>query len=66
MIARSWHLATGLLVERLKEHNNGVYYVVFCPDGQRMVSGRLDKTLKYWDIAPLREQMGQDMWWGCH
>ncbi|KAI8976622.1 WD40-repeat-containing domain protein [Trametes punicea] len=30
-----------------------VYSVAFTPDGHGLVSGSLDKTLKYWDVRPL-------------
>jgi hypothetical protein len=37
----------------LRGYNGSVYSVVFTPDGKGLVSGSLDKTLKYWDVSDL-------------
>jgi glucose repression regulatory protein TUP1 len=50
-VIRIWDLATGVLVERLRGHQDSVYTVAFTPDGKGLVSGSLDKTLKYWDVS---------------
>ncbi len=42
-----------MLVERLRGHRDSVYSVAFTPDGRGLVSGSLDKTLKYWDVSGL-------------
>jgi general transcriptional corepressor TUP1 len=42
-----WEVNTKLLVERLEGHTDSVYSVAFTPDGMGLVSGSLDKTLKY-------------------
>ena len=39
-----------MLIERLRGHKDSVYSVAFTPDGQGLISGSLDKTLKYWDV----------------
>ncbi|KAF7316017.1 Chromatin associated protein [Mycena indigotica] len=44
---------TGVLLERLRGHRDSVYSVVFTPDGRGVISGSLDKTLKYWDVSAL-------------
>ncbi len=46
-------MATGVLVERLRGHRDSVYSVAFTADGKGLVSGSLDKTLKYWDVSGL-------------
>lgn len=40
-------------MERLRGHRDSVYSVAFTPDARGLVSGSLDKTLKYWDVARL-------------
>jgi len=48
-----WDIATGILVDCLNGHGDGIYSVEFTPDGKGLVSGSLDKTLKYWDVTGL-------------
>jgi glucose repression regulatory protein TUP1 len=52
-IVRIWDTVSGVLVERLRGHQDSVYSVAFTPDGRGLVSGSLDKSLKYWDLRPL-------------
>ncbi|KAJ7035607.1 chromatin associated protein [Mycena alexandri] len=49
-VVRIWAVATGVLVEQLRGHQDSVYSVVFTRDGHGIVSGSLDNTLKYWDL----------------
>jgi len=43
-----------LMSEKTDAHSNWVYSVAFSPDGTKIVSGSLDKTIKVWDLgAPL-------------
>ena len=44
---------TGELLETLRGHSDSVYSVAFTPDARGLVSGSLDKTLKYWDVSRL-------------
>ncbi|KIJ52189.1 hypothetical protein M422DRAFT_243794 [Sphaerobolus stellatus SS14] len=37
------------MVEPLKGHTDSVYSVAFSPDGQRVVSGSYDETIRIWD-----------------
>jgi len=53
MVVYIWNVATGGLLERLEGHQDGVYSVAFTQDGKGLVSGGLDKTLKYWDVTGL-------------
>ncbi|KAH6896241.1 WD40-repeat-containing domain protein [Coprinopsis sp. MPI-PUGE-AT-0042] len=46
-------LRTGTLVERLRGHGDSVYSVAFTPDGRGLVSGSLDRTIRYWDLSHL-------------
>lgn len=52
-VVRIWDVSTGLLVQKLRGHQDSVYSVVFTPDGRSLVSGSLDKTLKCWDVSGL-------------
>jgi len=53
-----WDARTGELLETLQGHRNWVYSVAFTPDGRGLVSGSLDKTLKYWDVSRLANALG--------
>ena len=55
---RIWDARTGELLERLRGHKDSVYSVAFTPDARGLVSGSLDKTLKYWDVARLASGTG--------
>ena len=48
-IVRIWEVATGVLVMRLRGHQDSVTCVAFTPDGRGIVSGSLDNTLKLWE-----------------
>src|SRR4051794_35513127 len=39
----------------LKGHNETIYAVAFSPDGQQLVTGSFDKTLKLWDARTGKE-----------
>jgi general transcriptional corepressor TUP1 len=57
-VVRIWDARTGELLERLRGHKDSVYSVAFTPDARGLVSGSLDKTLKYWDVARLASGAG--------
>ena len=40
-------------MDRLLGHTDSVYTVAFSPDGNGVVRGSLEGTLKYWDLRPL-------------
>lgn len=45
----------GTLIARLDGeggHKDSVYSVAFGPDGETLVSGSLDKTIKMWQLLP--------------
>ncbi|KAG2078465.1 hypothetical protein BDR04DRAFT_963546, partial [Suillus decipiens] len=49
---RLWDAATGQPVgEPLRGHTNSVASVSFSPDGNRIVSGSEDETVRLWDAA---------------
>jgi WD40 repeat protein len=47
-----WHVATGLLLRTLTARNSmPIYSVSFSSDGQRLVSGGDDHTVKIWEVS---------------
>ena len=40
-----------LLSEKTNAHSHWVTSVAFSPDGTKIVSGSLDKTIKVWDLG---------------
>ena len=44
-----WDANTGICLQTLKGHSDGVTSVAFSPDGTRIISGSYDKTIKIWD-----------------
>ena len=52
-LVRIWDVATGTLLERLQGHSGKIYSVAFTFDGKGLVSGSLDKSVKYWDVSLL-------------
>ena len=52
-IVRIWDVATGALLEQLQGHKDSIYSVAFTFDGRGLVSGSLDKSVKYWDVSVL-------------
>ena len=40
-----------LLSEKTNAHSGDINSVAFSPDGTKIVSGSLDKTIKVWDVG---------------
>ena len=59
-IVRIWDIASGTLLERLQGHKDGIYSVAFTSDGKGLVSGSLDKSMKYWDVGALAAGSGKN------
>jgi WD40 repeat protein len=49
-----WDSLTGTLVRSFRGHTGLVSSLAFSPDGQRLVSGSRDKTVKIWDMTELK------------
>jgi WD40 repeat protein/serine/threonine protein kinase len=49
-----WDSRTGTLIHSFRGHTGVVTNVAFTPDGRRLISGSRDRTMKVWDLAPLR------------
>jgi len=48
---RMWNLHQGKLLCVLREHLDKVYTLAFSPDGQTLVSGGEDMTVKIWRLS---------------
>ncbi len=47
-----WNVQTGELITTLEGHNADVNSVVFSPDGEAIVSGSRDGTVRLWGMPP--------------
>ncbi|MBD2083601.1 hypothetical protein H6F52_01170 [Coleofasciculus sp. FACHB-542] len=46
-----WDASSGECLKAFQGHTNGVWSVVFSPDGQILASGGQDEMIKLWDVA---------------
>jgi WD40 repeat protein len=53
---RVWHTATHQRMGQLTGHSDLVNAIALSPDGQRLVSGSADKTVKVWSIKVLQAE----------
>jgi len=52
---RVWDVGSGQSLRTLEGHTSSVYAVAYSPDGQTVVSGSSDRTLRVWPILRLNE-----------
>jgi len=45
-----WEVSTGQCLKTLRGHTNKVWSVAFSSDGQTLVSGSQDETVKIWNV----------------
>jgi WD40 repeat protein len=50
-----WDLRSFQLVKTFEGHEDSVTCCCLTPDGQKLITGSLDKTVRVWDIAEGRE-----------
>ncbi len=50
-VIRLWDAASGKLVREINGHTGPVFALAFSPDGQTLVSGGWDGTIRMWDVA---------------
>ncbi len=50
---RLHHFPTGKLISIMHEHSDHITSIVFSQDGQFIVTGSYDKTIKIWQQVPL-------------
>jgi len=48
-------MATGRELLTLRGHTSTVYCAAFSPDGMRLATGGIDRTIKVWDLATGQE-----------
>jgi WD40 repeat protein len=47
-----WDVDSGVLLHTLEGHTSGVVDLIFSPDGQILVSGSYDGTIRLWGVRP--------------
>ena len=50
-----WDLKTTSLIRSFQGHEDSVTCCALTPDGQKLITGSLDKTIRVWDIGEGRE-----------
>lgn len=45
-----WHIAEGKLIAKFEGHTSGILGLDFLPDGETVVSGSADSTIRFWTL----------------
>jgi WD40 repeat protein len=63
-----WDWRQGHLVARLHGHQHAIWTASFCPDGEKIVSGSMDGTIRVWSLRTATETASIDAHTGgvCH
>src|SRR5207248_10809924 len=60
-----WEISNGQKLASFRGHESWVNDVAFSPDGQAVISGSADRTLKVWDLKPypvVQTLLGHSNW----
>jgi WD40 repeat protein len=52
-----WNPETGEMTARIKGHSLGIRSLAISPDGLTLVTGSVDKTIKFWDLVSHQEML---------
>lgn len=57
-VVRLWDVQTGQMLESFAGHHDVVFSVAFTHDGEGLISGAFDTTVKYWDLRQILATRG--------
>ncbi len=54
-----WKYPSMQKIATLKGHTSRILYLAEAPDGESIVTGSGDETLRFWKVFPMREDRGE-------
>ena len=60
-----WSYPTMQKLATLTGHSSRVLYLGLSPDGENIVSGAGDETLRFWNVFPSRKSTNDDVYGRC-